>query len=311
MPQEPDITLLKKGWLRYWLATRPGFLAASLVPVILGVAALAAQGAGISITLLLLTLVAIALVHMGVNVLNDFYDHENGTDTHNEQRIFPFTGGSRFIQNGVMSAPHTLLFGSVLLVVAMCMGIGLAMYSGMHLLWIGIAGLLLGWGYSAPPLRLNSRGFGEPAVALGFGTLTPLGAWFVQTGELSWYPIMVSVPIAILVMNILFINQFPDRKADEASGKHHWVVRLGAERAAPLYLLFVVIAMLWVLGLIGLGILPDAALVSLLPLGLAIKAGVQLRQYANEPQQLEMAIKMTIASMVTHGLLLSLMLWLV
>ena len=311
MPQEPDKILRDKPLLRYWLATRPPFMAASLVPVLLGVAALAHQGNPVSGLLLLLTLLAMILTHGGVNVLNDYYDELNGTDRRNTQRIFPFTGGSRFIQNGVMSTPETFWFGVVLLGGAILLGIALAFYSGMGLIWIGIAGLALGWGYSAPPLRLNSRGIGEIAVALGFGIITPLGAWYVQTGEMSWYPVWISIPIALLVMNILVINQFPDLAADKASGKHHWVVRLGTDKGPLLYLAAVTLAAIVLILLIITGLLPVWAIISGLPLLLAAKAGLLLKQHAAQPALLEPAIKMTIGSTVLHGLLLSLVLWLV
>ena len=310
MPQEPDVSLLEKPLLRYWLATRPGFLAASIVPVLLGTAAAAYRGVDINILLLLLSVVGIALVHGGINVLNDYYDEQNGTDRRNVQRIFPFTGGSRFIQNGVMRVDETFLYGMLLLLVATLLGFGLAWASGAGLLWIGIAGFLLGWGYSAPPLQLNSRGFGEAAVALGFGVLTPLGAWFVQTGEMAVYPVLIGLPMALLVMNILVINQFPDREADAASGKHHWVVRLGAEKAPWIYLGAVGLTAVILLLSVAANLLPVWALLGLLPLGMAFKAGLFLRQHAHQPQALEPAIKMTIGSMVLYGVLLSLMLWL-
>lgn len=310
MPQEPDVSLLDKPLLRYWLATRPGFLAASIVPVLLGTAAAAYRGVDINILLFVASLLGIALVHAGVNVLNDYYDEQNGTDRRNMQRIFPFTGGSRFIQNGVLGVDETFLYGMLLLLAATMLGLGLAWASGMGLLWIGIAGFLLGWGYSAPPLQVNSRGFGEPAVALGFGVLTPLGAWFVQTGEMAVYPVLIGLPIALLVMNILFINQFPDREADAASGKHHWVVRLGADKAPWIYLGAVGMTGIILLLSVAASLLPVWALLGLLPLGGAFKAGLFLRQHADQPQLLEPAIKMTIGSMVLYGVLLSLLLWL-
>ena len=311
MPQEPDTTLLHKPFLRYWLAVRPGFLAASVVPALLGVAAFVGQGGQASFLLLLLTVLAIALVHAGINVLNDYYDEINGTDRCNTQRIFPFTGGSRFIQNGVLTAAATFNFGVWLLVVAILLGMVLAWLSGIALIGIGVVGLLLGWGYSAPPLRLNSRGLGEPAVALGFGILTPLGAWFVQSGVMAWYPVWVSLPLSLLLMNILLLNQFPDREADAASGKHHWVVRYGVDKAANLYLLVVIVSMVLLIGMVLLEILPGAALLGMLPQGIALRAALQVQEFKHQPQQLETAIKMTIGSAVLHGALLSLALWLV
>ena len=85
MPQEPNAALLINPWLRYWLATRPAFLAASLIPVLIGAAAVAYSGYHISWTLLFFTLIGTALVHSGVNVLNDYYDEESFDDEEEEE----------------------------------------------------------------------------------------------------------------------------------------------------------------------------------------------------------------------------------
>ncbi len=75
-----------------------------------------------------LTVLPALLTHAMVNLLNDYYGALNGTDAANTERVFPFTDGSRFIQNG---GP-------------------------------------LGWGYSASPLTLNSRRLGGLAVTVCF-----------------------------------------------------------------------------------------------------------------------------------------------
>ncbi len=304
MAREPDIGL-RGGWLRYGLATRPGFLVASLVPVGLGVTAAAHQGHVLHPGLLGLTVLATLLVHAGINVINDYYDDCNGTDRCNTQRIFPYTGGSRMIQNGVFSAAALWRYGVVLLIGAMLLGGIMAWYSGGGLLLIGVSGLLLGWGYSAPPLQLHSRGLGELAVAVGFGSLIPLGSWFVQTGQWAAYPVIISVPAALLLMNILYINQFPDYQADAATGKRHWVVRLGLHRAPQVYGWAAALAGIWLGGLVWLEQLPHLALVSGLPLLLAGWAAWLLHRDAQTPWKLAPAIQLTIASLVGHGVLLS------
>lgn len=312
MPQEPSQALLSQPLLiRYSLATRPAFLLASIVPVCVGAAAASYQGYEFKAGLFVLSVLAMMFIHAGVNVINDYYDEQNGTDRLNTERIYPFTGGSRFIQNQVLSAQQTFYFAWLLLGAAILIGVGLVWQTGVGLLWIGLAGFLVGWGYSAPPLQLNSRGLGEPAVALGIGVLAPLGAWYVQTSVFKGYPCLISLPLGLLAMNILLINQFPDAKADAASGKHHWVVRFGAERAAWVYRLNVLLASLILLSLIISGLLPSLALISLLPLGLAGRAAILLKRYALQTERLTSAIKMTIASLILHGGLLTLSLALV
>lgn len=312
MPQEPtQASLTQSPLLRYSLATRPAFLLVSLLPVCVGTAAASYQGYSLQMGLFILAMLAILLLHAGVNVMNDYYDEQNGTDRLNTERIYPFTGGSRFIQNQILSAKQTLYFAWGLLGIAILLGLGLVWQTGSGLFWIGGIGCLIGWGYSAPPLQLNSRGLGEPAVALCMGSLIPLGAWYVQTQQLAWYPCVISLPLGLLVMNILLINQFPDAKADAASGKYHWVVRLGAVPAAWIYAANVVLALVILVGLIKSQLLPSLALISLLPLGLAMSAAVLVKRYALEPARLRSAIKMTIASAILHASLLTLSLVLI
>jgi 1,4-dihydroxy-2-naphthoate octaprenyltransferase len=303
--KEPDSSLLTKPLLRYWLATRPAFLLASLIPACVGVAAAYAQHYPIHWGLFALTLLALALTHAGINVINDYYDHLNNTDNLNTDRIFPFTGGSRFIQNGIF-LPHTLFkFGVGLLLAAIIIGVLLSYWTSWHLLVIGILGFLLGWGYSAPPLRLNSRGLGELAVALSFGVLTPLGAWLVQAQQFSWYPIVISLPLALLVMNVLYINQFPDYMADKQAGKHHWVVRLGLTKAPLIYQTSIGLALTLLLLLIFNQTLSVWSLFSVLPLGFGIAAERQLVRYAFNPTQLRLAIEFTLNALLLHGVLLT------
>ncbi|MDD4882708.1 MAG: prenyltransferase [Gallionellaceae bacterium] len=295
VPVEPSLERLGNPWLRYFLATRPAFLTITLVGVLLGFATawhagLPFDGAAAAITVLLAL-----LAHAGVNVLNDYYDHLNGTDAVNSDRLFPFTGGSRFIQNGVLSPGQTLAFGLALFLAVILGGFWLIGHSGFGLFWIGLAGLFIGWAYSAPPLKLNSRGLGEICVAAGFLFIVA-GADFVQRGHFDTLPWLVGLPYALMVTNILYINQFPDRAADAAAGKRHWVVRLAPAQAAHGYGLVLLLALGWLLGLIAGGRLPlwgAAALLAALP---AFKAAGELRRYAAQPALLAPAIRATIAA---------------
>lgn len=82
-----------------------------MIAVLLGLACAHHQGMVIGTVLAAFTLLGALLIHAGVNVLNDYYDALNGTDAINQQRIYPFTGGSRFIQNGVLGPEQTAAHG--------------------------------------------------------------------------------------------------------------------------------------------------------------------------------------------------------
>ena len=302
---EPTTAALRNPLRRYFLATRPAFLLASLAPCFIGFATAHWSGVTLRLELALATLLGAALVHAGINVLNDYYDALNGTDELNTERLFPFTGGSRFIQNGVLSTGQTARYGVLLLAAGAAIGAALALAAGPLLWLIGAAGVLLGWAYSAPPLSLNSRGFGELSVALGFGILIPFGADYVQRGAFDLLPIAAGAPYALLVANLLYINQFPDRRADDSAGKHHWVVRLGARRARWGYAAAAFIAYATLAIEIATGMLPATAWLAVLPAALSASAAWQLVRYAEQPQALAPAIRFTILAALSHGLLLT------
>lgn len=303
-PVEPTLAALPNPLLRYFLATRPPFLSVTLVAALLGLATAWQSALPIHAAAAFVTVAFALVAHAGINVLNDYYDALNGTDAINTERVFPFTGGSRFIQNGVLSVNETLAFGSLLLVLVVLAGMWLTAVSASGLVYIGAAGLLIGWAYSAPPLKLNSRGAGEICVWAGFA-LIAVGADFVQRGSFSPLPLYAVSGYALLVTNILYINQFPDCRADATAGKHHWVVRLGPQRARWGYGLIAVAAYGFVLYAIVIGVLPWPALASLLPAALSARAARDLLCHATSPGQLAPAIQMTIGAATLHGLLLA------
>jgi 1,4-dihydroxy-2-naphthoate octaprenyltransferase len=293
---------------RYFAATRPPFLSATLVACLLGLAAATYDGIAIDIMTALTSVLLALLLHAAVNVLNDYYDALNGTDDANTQRLFPFTGGSRFIQNGVLTPLQTACFGYSLLALVAVGGLWLAWQAGVGLLAIGAGGLLIGWAYSATPLKLNSRGLGELCVLVGFLGVV-VGADYVQRHGFAGQPWLIGLPYALLVTNLLYINQFPDRAADAAAGKRHWVVRLSLPAAARIYPLLTGLALGALLLLAQRGLIPAGALISALPLLLSLKATAILRRHTGEPAALLPTIRLTIAAMLAHGMLLALMLW--
>ncbi len=303
-PVEPTLAALSNPLLRYFLATRPAFLSVTLFAALLGLASAYHSGMSVAPLSSTATVIFAVLAHAGINVLNDYYDELNGSDRNNTERIYPYTGGSRFIQNGVLTLRETAGFGALLILTVIVAGLWLTTISGSGVLIIGGLGMFTGWAYSAPPLRLNSRGAGEVGVAIGFA-LVVIGADYVQRRGFSTLPVIASASYALLVTNILYINQFPDLKADQLAGKRHWVVRLGLQRARWGYVVIAAAGYAWLLSAVVVGALPLLALIALLPVVLSCQAGKVLLEHAGRPPQLEPAIRMTIASASAHGMLLA------
>lgn len=303
VPDEPTANL-RQGPLRcYFLATRPAFLTVTLVAVVIGLASAFHDQGHLTPATALATLVFALIAHAAANVLNDFHDAPG--DAINQERLFPFTGGSRFIQNGILSPAATRRLGHILLAAVVPAGLWLTWQSGPGLVIIGLVGLATGWAYSAPPLKLASRGLGELAVT-GSWLLVVLGADYVQRGEFSFLPLAAGLGYALLVANLLYINQFPDRRADEQAGKRTLVVRLGPSRGRWGYAALAALAYLTLLVGVALELLPTATLLALLAIPLSWRALRSLWSNSGHPAALAPAIRQTIAAAHVQGGLLAL-----
>ena len=281
--------------------TRPAFLLLTVVACVLGTATAAACGCGLDLPLALGATALAVLAHALGNVLNDLHDARNGADAANQQGIFPFTGGSRLIQNGLVSERQTADLVKALLLFLLPAGLLLAVKAGSGVVVLGAAGLLLAWAYSAPPLRLMSRGLGEPTVALVW-FLVVVGADYVQRRQFFVIPASAAAGFALMVAALLLINGFPDADADARVGKHTLVVRLGATRATRLYATLVLGAHAW-LGLsVWLLIPPVPALWGLVSLPLSLVAIGWLWVHRQQPQRLKPALALTVAATLLHGL---------
>ena len=281
--------------------TRPGFLVITVVACLLGIASADACGHSPRLWTALATLVLACMAHAAGNVLNDVHDAESGADAANAGGIFPFTGGTRLIQQGVVSVQQTRQLAMALLVVLVPAGLLLAVQSGADVLWIGAVGLVLAWAYSAPPLRLMSRGLGELAVAAVW-SLVVVGADAVQRGSVFIVPVLTSLSYGLLIANILLINGVPDAHADARVGKRTIAVRSGARGAAMLYALIALLAHGWLAWGVWHFLQPERAIWGLLSAPLSLAAGVLLWLRADAPSRLRPALVLTIAAACVHGL---------
>lgn len=274
-------------------ATRPKFFPASVLPVIAGSAWGWRESSDFDPYSMGLAMLATMLVHAGGNVINDVTDDVNGTDRKNKNWVYPYTGGSRFIQSGVLSRAAMRRWGIGLLIVALAAGTSLWSIHGMPIVWMGLAGIALGVAYSVSPLRLNTRGLGELCVAVAFGVLPVCGAAWLQGAALTPVLILYSLPVSLWVANILLVNEFPDREADALAGKRTLVVRLGNDASRGIYVGTNVAAVALVLALTieqEISSLGYAAVLLLVPV---CSAAAQL-QRRGQPRMVQAAIARTL-----------------
>ena len=251
-------------------------------------------------------MIGAAAVHLGLNVANDVFDTLSGAD---EANVNPtkFSGGSRVIQYGLVCLRRMSLLSAAFYAVGLLLGLVLLATRGsLALLVIGVLGVAISVFYTAPPLRLVYRGLGEIAVALGFGPLMLLGAYVVQTrGEISASAVVASLPVAIFVALILYVNEIPDRRADAVAGKRTLPTRLAPDAVLGLYAVAAALAFVSVAAGVLLGLLPLPALLVLLGIPLAMRVHAGVRRAYDRPYELMPAMALNIQlHLVVGGMLL-------
>ena len=222
--------------INLWLKElRAPFCMASAMPVIIGTAIAYKQTGDFNLVLSILALFATVSIHLGANIANDYFDHISKNDWLNDNKT-PFSGGSRMIQNNLLS-PKEILIGSLtFLAIGACLGIGILIITkSLFVLALGIIGIAGGFFYTAPPLKLGYRTAGEITIAFLFGILPVYGAYYIQTGLWDFIPLLPSLLVAILIFLVIFANEFPDFQADKLVNKKTLVVTLGIKKAAMFY----------------------------------------------------------------------------
>jgi 1,4-dihydroxy-2-naphthoate octaprenyltransferase len=246
-------------WKSYLQAVRAFSFTVTLIPVLAG----ALLAGSLDLPLLIATLVGALLVHAGVNLLSDHEDYRRGADQ------WTALGSSRVLIDGWLAPREVLWYGVALLALGFGIGVGLAALRGLPVLWLGLAGALLGVGYTGWPLRLKYRALGDVAVFLAFGPIMVLGAYYVQAQELAWVPALAAIPFGLLTVGVLHGNNFRDVAEDERSGYVTVAQMLGPRGSGVYYLLLVAGAYLATLVLVVAGSLPVWCMLAGLSLPLA------------------------------------------
>jgi 1,4-dihydroxy-2-naphthoate polyprenyltransferase len=243
-----------------WVAgARPRTLPAAVAPVLVGSGAAAALGGFRLVPALLALVVALAL-QVAVNYANDYSDGTRGTDA---DRVGPM----RLVGSGAATPRQVLLAAGLAFAVAAVAGLGLAALSSWWLVAVGAVCIVAAWTYTGGPLPYGYRALGEVFVFVFFGLVAVVGTTFAQTRSVEWLAVVASVPVGLLIVAILVVNNLRDIEGDAAVGKRTLAVLLGDRVTRFLYVGLFVVAFAVV---VGLGVQRPWALLALLAAPLAV-----------------------------------------
>ena len=247
---------------RWVLGARPRTLPAAVVPVAVGTAVAVGQvPGGLMAWRAAAALVVAISLQIATNYVNDYADGQRGTD---DARVGPV----RLVASGLATAGETKRAAAAAFAAAGFAGAGLAAAVGPELLVVGAVSIVAGWAYTGGPRPYGYLGMGEVFVFVFFGVVATVGSTYVQTGSVLGLSMLASVPVGLLAVALLVINNLRDIPGDTDAGKRTLAVRLGDSVTRRLYVvLFAVVAG----GIVTSAVVRPLALLGLV--GLAAAAG--------------------------------------
>ena len=263
----------RRAWV---IAARPQTLPAAAAPVVVGVGLAFADGVFAPLPALA-ALVGAALIQVGTNFANDYYDAVQGADTEDREGFTRVTAGG-LIEPAAVKRAMVLTFG-----LAIVSGAYLVYVAGVPILVVGLVSVACGVAYTGGPYPLGYHGLGDVFVFIFFGLVAVTGTYYVQAAALLGEPLstgladapelalafVASLPMAAISTNILVVNNVRDRGEDRETGKETLVVKFGYGFGRAEFVSMLVLAYLTPVALVvGYGV-PATVLLSWLSLPLA------------------------------------------
>jgi 1,4-dihydroxy-2-naphthoate octaprenyltransferase len=204
---------------------RPRFVMAGFLLFVLGCLSAVCLGAPFSAGRFTWGYAIVGFAHFGVHYLNDYADRFSD----NPDCRSPVSGGSGILPRNPELAGTALVLAVLLSLTSVLLTVGFVLFfswSSSFILFV-LAGILLSWSYSAPPVRLCGRCLGESATMLAFGLFLPGSGYFVMNGSLDTRFFLFTLPLLVLGFFFILSVELPDLDIDRLSGKRNLVVRFG------------------------------------------------------------------------------------
>ena len=256
-------------WLR---VIRVRVLLASVIAVSVGLALNWQQNSSIDILDAILIFAGVLTLHASIDLLNDFWDFKRGIDTKTNRT--KMSGGTGVLPEGLLKPSSVYRAGIAFLIIGSVIGSYFVITDGI------IIGIILGFAilsiyfYST---KIVDSGLGEFFVAIK-GSMIVIGAYFIQSGQITMESILAGIVVGVLSSLVLFIASFPDHDADKSQGRKTLVIAVGKEKAAKLFWIFPLMSYSIMIIGVSTNLFPLTSLITFLTIPLMIKSGLGLRK---------------------------------
>lgn len=302
----------KQNRFKIWMAQiRANFLILAVLLVAIGVAfayKYQAVDSHFNVLHAILLMFGVVFAHASVNLFNEYSDFKTRIDFNTVRN--PFSGGSGMLTEG-LTKPKSVFFAAIFtLVVALAIGIYFIIVSHWSLIILIAIGTFTVVFYTNLFAKIL---LGELFAGLALGTLVVIGTYVAMTASpkipienlLHMDVIWVSIPPGILTALLLFLNQFPDAKADKEGGRFHLVIKLGKKKASYLYTfcLFITFGIIVLLPIINMT--SYWIYLALLPIPIAVKTSITAIKFGDQNKVIIPALGQNIIIVLATDLLLA------
>jgi 1,4-dihydroxy-2-naphthoate octaprenyltransferase len=153
-----------------------------------------------------------------------------------------FSGGSGVLVDGSVDRRVAIRAASITSVVSLAASAALAATS-VTAAAVVTATLAVSWGYSMPPIRLLSTGWGEFATSLTVTVAVPLVGAMAQGGSFDTGLLWAMAALFCIHMSMILAFELPDLDTDAAAGKQVLAVRLEPARTRRLIRALIVLSL--------------------------------------------------------------------
>ena len=216
---------------KWIIGARVRTLPAAIAPVLVGTV----YANSINWTNAALALIVSLFLQIAVNYANDYSDGVRGSDTN---RVGPI----RLVASGLASAKSVKNASLLSFAIAAISGVFLAINVSYWLVAVGAISIWAAWGYTGGKKPYGYFGFGEISVFVFFGLVATIGSYYVQTQQINWQIILLSLPIGSLSCAILSVNNLRDLPEDAKVGKRTLAVQIGEKNARKFFVFLVAIS---------------------------------------------------------------------
>jgi 1,4-dihydroxy-2-naphthoate octaprenyltransferase len=290
-----------------WIqASRALYTITVLLPCCLGAVVAWWSGYPFNWSLLVLILVGMMFANIGTNFTNDYFDYRSGVDKLDEGRIYK-KGSEVLYENPLAESgsvdgyalyffsPRTILISALAsMAVTAAIGLYLVLQVDWRILPMGLVGILMGYFYTAPPVKFGYRGWGDLICFLGSGPFPVIGTFLLFSGQITWTAVLAGIVAGLWVDAILYIGNVPDAEADRSVGKRTLSTILGRRAVRTLAPLYYGVALGLVTVSVILGLFPVWALLSLLTLPIVLRVLLITRKHYDQIPKFAPAILMTV-----------------